>query len=150
MASRLPVTPTSVVFYLFATGSSACFIALAAEIVGYINTQVETQVEQRAAAAAGTKRGREADEGSDEEEAGDRSRSRGRSTARGREEPAEEKPSNLLKLLRPAPPNRPLFLAAPGVANAQSAYFAFTAFLNWSDQHPIYVLDKDNDLDVAT
>jgi hypothetical protein len=31
-------------------------------------------------------------------------------------------PSALLKLLRGAPAPRPLFLAAPGVANAQSAY----------------------------
>ena len=43
---------------------------------------------------------------------------------------------------------RPLFLAAPGVANAQSAYFSFSQFLHWSDQ-PIYVLDKDNDLNIA-
>lgn len=57
------------------------------------------------------------------------------------------KPSDLLKLLRGAPTPRPLFLAAPGVANAQSAYFAFAQFLNWSDQ-PIYVLEKDNDLNV--
>lgn len=57
------------------------------------------------------------------------------------------KPSELLKLLRGAPTPRPLFLAAPGVANAQSAYFAFAQFLNWSDQ-PIYVLEKDNDLNV--
>ena len=42
----------------------------------------------------------------------------------------------------------PLFLAAPGVANAQSAYFSFSQFLQWSDQ-PIYVLDKDNDLSIA-
>ena len=39
-------------------------------------------------------------------------------------------------------------LAAPGVANAQSAYFSFSQFLQWSDQ-PIYVLDKDNDLNIA-
>jgi hypothetical protein len=43
-------------------------------------------------------------------------------------------PSGLLKLLRGAPAPRPLFLAAPGVANAQSAYFAFAQFLSWSDQ----------------
>lgn len=43
----------------------------------------------------------------------------------------------------------PLFLAAPGVANAQSAYFSFSQFLQWSDQ-PIYVLDKDNDLSIAS
>ena len=35
---------------------------------------------------------------------------------------ASEAPSALLKLLRGAPAPRPLFLAAPGVANAQSAY----------------------------
>lgn len=58
-----------------------------------------------------------------------------------------EKPSELLKLLRAAPSPRPLFLAAPGVANAQSAYFAFSQFLTWSDQ-PIYVLEKDNDLNI--
>ena len=43
---------------------------------------------------------------------------------------------------------RPLFLAAPGVANAQSAYFSFSQYLAWSDQ-PIYVLEKDNALDIA-
>jgi len=42
---------------------------------------------------------------------------------------------------------RPLFLAAPGVANGQSAYFAFMRFLGWSDQ-PIYTLEKDNDLTI--
>jgi len=41
---------------------------------------------------------------------------------------------------------RPLFLAAPGVANAQSV--SFSQFLQWSDQ-PVYVLDKDNDLNIA-
>ncbi len=59
------------------------------------------------------------------------------------------KPSPLLKTLRAMPAPRPLFLAAPGVANAQSAYFAFANFLAWSDQ-PIYVLDKDNDMDIYT
>ena len=49
---------------------------------------------------------------------------------------------------RGAATQRPLFLAAPGVANAQSAYFSFSQFLQWSDQ-PIYVLDKDNDLNIA-
>jgi hypothetical protein len=43
---------------------------------------------------------------------------------------------------------RPLFLAAPGVANAQSAYYSFSRFLSWSNQ-PIYVLEKDNDLTIA-
>ncbi|GIL68022.1 hypothetical protein Vafri_21299, partial [Volvox africanus] len=58
-------------------------------------------------------------------------------------------PSSLLKVLRPPPTPRPLFLAAPGVANAQSAYFSFSSFLQWADQ-PIYVLDKDNDLDIQS
>lgn len=61
---------------------------------------------------------------------------------------AAEKPSDLLKLLRGPPAQRPLFLAAPGVANAQAAYFSFSQYLAWSTQ-PIYVLDKDNDLTVA-
>lgn len=34
------------------------------------------------------------------------------------------------------------------MANAQSAYFSFSQFLQWSDQ-PIYVLDKDNNLNIA-
>lgn len=42
---------------------------------------------------------------------------------------ADNKPSDLLKLLRPPQAPRPLFLAAPGVANAQSAYFSFSQFL---------------------
>lgn len=42
---------------------------------------------------------------------------------------------------------RPLFLAAPGVANAQSAYFSFSRYLAWSTQ-PIYVLEKDNALNI--
>eukprot|EP00963_Diacronema_lutheri_P009971 scaffold941_cov454-Pavlova_lutheri.AAC.1 len=57
------------------------------------------------------------------------------------------KPSKLLKTLRGSYPVRPLFLAAPGVANAQSAYFIFKSFLNWSDQ-PIFVMEKDNDLTI--
>ncbi|KAK9815594.1 hypothetical protein WJX72_006498 [[Myrmecia] bisecta] len=61
---------------------------------------------------------------------------------------ADAKPSDLMKTLRGPATTRPLFLAAPGVANAQSAYFSFSSFLQWSDQ-PIYVLDKDNDLTIA-
>ncbi len=45
------------------------------------------------------------------------------------EGPAPGKPSALLKTLRAPATQRPLFLAAPGVANAQSAYFAFAQFL---------------------
>lgn len=40
-----------------------------------------------------------------------------------------DRPSELLKTLRPPAAARPLFLAAPGVANAQSAYFSFSQFL---------------------
>lgn len=40
-----------------------------------------------------------------------------------------DRPSELLKTLRPPATTRPLFLAAPGVANAQSAYFSFSQFL---------------------
>ena len=45
---------------------------------------------------------------------------------------AANKPSELLKTLRPPPALRALFLAAPGVANAQSAYFSFSQFLQAS------------------
>ena len=41
--------------------------------------------------------------------------------------------SHLIKTLRGSN-IRPLFLAAPGVANAQSAYFGFMAYLGWSDR----------------
>jgi acyl carrier protein len=51
------------------------------------------------------------------------------SAAAGRD---ESRPSQLLKTLRPPAVNRPLFLAAPGVANAQSAYFSFSMFLQAS------------------
>lgn len=47
-------------------------------------------------------------------------------------EAAADRPSELLKTLRPPPAQRPLFLAAPGVANAQSAYFSFSQFLQAS------------------
>lgn len=33
-------------------------------------------------------------------------------------------------------------------APRQAAYFSFSSFLQWADQ-PIYVLDKDNDLNIA-
>ena len=43
---------------------------------------------------------------------------------------------------------RPLFLAAPGVANGQSAYFSFISHLSWSDQ-PIYTLEKDDSKNIS-
>jgi hypothetical protein len=100
------------------------------------------------------------DQSSDEEAGSSATAPRHRRRQRGRQAAAGSwagagsasstgaQPSNLLKVLRPPPAPRPLFLAAPGVANAQSAYFSFSSFLQWADQ-PIYVLDKDNDLDIA-
>ncbi len=48
---------------------------------------------------------------------------------------------------RNGPEPRPLFLIAPGIANAQAAYFAFAQMLDWCGQ-PIYVLEKE-DISVA-
>jgi hypothetical protein len=85
--------------------------------------------------------------GGADDELGDGSAAASQAPRQQQQQPAaaasDDKPSELLKLLRGAPTPRPLFLAAPGVANAQSAYFAFAQFLSWSDQ-PIYVLEKDN------
>ncbi len=105
------------------------------EIVTFVNTAVDKQVASTSAAAAGHT-AQDDDTGSAVQHG---------ATAAAADDSA--KPSALLKTLRPPANLRPLFLAAPGVANAQSAYFSFSAFLQWSDQ-PIYVLDKDNDLDI--
>ena len=102
------------------------------EIVGYINSVV---LEASADAQVGAI---DDAEFSDEE---------GYSRRRGIAMEAKSQVSKLMKTLRPPAQAKPLFLAAPGVANAQSAYFAFSMFLQWSTQ-PIYVLDKDNDLDL--
>ena len=53
-----------------------------------------------------------------------------------------QNPTPTVKTLRGSV-HRPLFLAAPGVANGQSAYFSFMAHLAYCDQ-PIYTLEKDN------
>lgn len=106
-------------------------------IVDFINTEVS---------ASGVKGSAPAD-GSDAEDIPD-SQLAATSRPATRALAASGKPSELLKTLRPAPAQRALFLAAPGVANAQSAYFSFSMFLQWSSQ-PIYVLDKDNDLNVS-
>lgn len=100
------------------------------DIVGYINGVVTSSEEK--ALSPGT------DEDSEEAY-----------VVKGRRDVRAPQPqvSKLMKTLRPPAQARPLFLAAPGVANAQSAYFAFSMFLQWSTQ-PIYVLDKDNDLDL--
>jgi pimeloyl-ACP methyl ester carboxylesterase len=105
------------------------------QLVDFVNEQIRTAVP--AAAAQG--RSQQPRAATEAEEA-----------AAARQAAAVQEPdkaSELIKLLRGAPPPRPLFLAAPGVANAQSAYFAFSQFLAWSDQ-PIYVLEKDNDLNI--
>lgn len=106
-----------------------------AEIVGFVSAELESAA--AAAATGGTAQAAETQQPA----MGSRVDGSGPAAA------ADAGPSKLLKLLRPPAVQRPLFLAAPGVANAQSAYFAFSAFLQWSDQ-PIYVLDKDNDLDI--
>lgn len=101
-------------------------------LVGYLYMQQQEQQAAVAAAAAGLEAQEAQARLRQQQPAGG---------AAGGTGTQQQQPSALLKLLRPAPPSRPLFLAAPGVANAQSAYFAFAAFLAWSDQ-PIYVLDK--------
>lgn len=115
------------------------------QLVEFINEQLSAAPTAAAAAGAGGS-GQASDDEADAAAAAD-----GAAAARRARQAAADaessKPSELLKLLRGAPTPRPLFLAAPGVANAQSAYFAFAQFLNWSDQ-PIYVLEKDNDLNV--
>jgi 3-oxoacyl-(acyl-carrier-protein) synthase/acyl carrier protein len=123
------------------------------EIVEYINSVV---IESAATVGGEHGTARTADEDdSDYEENYHRATTGGvGATTRGGNGPflassAQSQPqvSKLLKTLRPSPTERPLFLAAPGVANAQSAYFSFSTFLQWSTQ-PIYVLDKDNDLNL--
>jgi acyl carrier protein len=155
-------------------------------IVDYINAAV---VAAAGAAAAGAGGGAGSSGDDSEDEGGGRAVVRARATAAGGGgalAAAPPRTSKLLKTLRPPPTQRPLFLAAPGVANAQSAYFSFSMFLQvsvaphsiaipscwaaapakhayhlprrllaaslssppqWSTQ-PIYVLDKDNDLDL--
>ncbi|KAL0047289.1 hypothetical protein WJX82_000056 [Trebouxia sp. C0006] len=115
-------------------------------IVTYINSLVEAQAQAQAQTQAAD--GVEAETyWSDEQEEEARAGPARRGVV-ALAEAAAEKPSKLLKTLRGAATQSPLFLAAPGVANAQSAYFSFSQFLQWSDQ-PIYVLDKDNDLNIA-
>ncbi len=121
------------------------------EIVSYLEDQITKQVAQPGGGQQGPGIVDE-DEEEDELDGGDGvRRSRQVAAPAAADGPSAAatpgQPSELLKLLRPPPTPRPLFLAAPGVANAQSAYFSFASFLQWADQ-PIYVLDKDNDLDI--
>jgi aryl carrier-like protein len=114
------------------------------QLVEFINEQLSAAP---TAAAAGGSGLQASDDESDAAAAADVDAAAARRARQAAADAESSKPSELLKLLRGAPTPRPLFLAAPGVANAQSAYFAFAQFLNWSDQ-PIYVLEKDNDLNV--
>lgn len=83
------------------------------DIVGYINSIVQTS-DQTA--------GLETENLADEDLYGEH-----RAVAQ-----AQPQVSKLMKTLRPPAQDRPLFLAAPGVANAQSAYFSFSMFLQVS------------------
>jgi hypothetical protein len=114
------------------------------QLVDFINEQITATTAGPTAATAPV-----SDEEEEEEEEGEAAAARQRRAQQAAAAAAAEteKPSELLKLLRGNPTAKPLFLAAPGVANAQSAYFAFSQFLAWSDQ-PIYVLEKDNDLNI--
>lgn len=112
-----------------------------------INQLVEFINEQLVAAPAAAAGGLVSEDEEDSDDDSATARRAQQAAAAAAAEAESSKPSELMKLLRGAPTPRPLFLAAPGVANAQSAYFAFAQFLNWSDQ-PIYVLEKDNDLNV--
>ena len=109
-----------------------------AAVVEYINGQLTAAAAAAAAEGAGgadAPTGAGADAGSDsdaEDITGAAQRvPHGRAGAAGTTAgtAAGDKPSDLLKLLRPPQAPRPLFLAAPGVANAQSAYFSFSQFL---------------------
>ena len=116
------------------------------DIVEYINSTV---VESAAKAAAESSERKEEDGTDDDDDDGVAvSSKRAAAGQLGAASQQQPQVSKLLKTLRPAPVDRPLFLAAPGVANAQSAYFSFSSFLQWSTQ-PIYVLDKDNDLNLT-
>jgi hypothetical protein len=119
-----------------------CCLQTINQLVDFINEQITATAAGPAAAAAPVSEAEEEEEG---EAAAARQRRAQQAAAAAAAE--TEKPSELLKLLRGPPTAKPLFLAAPGVANAQSAYFAFSQFLAWSDQ-PIYVLEKDNDLNI--
>lgn len=114
------------------------------QLVDFINEQITITAAGPPAAAAVSEEEEEEEEG---EAAVAAARQRRAQQAAAAAAVETEKPSELLKLLRGPPVLKPLFLAAPGVANAQSAYFAFSQFLAWSDQ-PIYVLEKDNDLNI--
>lgn len=84
--------------------------------MGYISAQVEA-AQQTSAQLAG--RGGEGEgEGGVKHGLPGRGGQAGAGSGRGAEMD-DTKPSSLLKMLRPAAPQRPLFLAAPGVANAQ-------------------------------
>lgn len=93
------------------------------EVVVFVDRLV---VEQAAAAAA---YGLSSSD-DDEEDAGTSRRHRlAAGSAAQQQERAEEADGDLLKPLHAPPAQRPLFLIAPGIANAQAAYFAFGKML---------------------
>lgn len=104
-------------------------------IVEYINMEVG----KVAADAAGTRTRSKHSDGSDDDESGydDNDSSQRAIVASshrngggvGTSHAATVKVSKLFKTLRAPAKHCPLFLAAPGVANAQSAYFSFSMFL---------------------
>jgi hypothetical protein len=107
------------------------------ELVQYINETLTAGAELAAAAAeSGAAAGaEEAGSDSDVEDITGAAQRQPRGGASQDSAADDGKPSQLLKTLRLAPPERPLFLAAPGVANAQSAYFSFSQFLQASSAH---------------
>lgn len=95
--------------------SAACTPQSVDDIVAF----VEEQLQQQQASQAQAQREEEEDD-DEEDEDGTRQRPRGgAAAAAGAGTQQRSGPSALLKTLRPAPAPRPLFLAAPGVANAQ-------------------------------
>ncbi len=98
------------------------------EIAGYVAEQVAS-LAVRPAGAVEQEQEAGGSDGDDEDGLGEGPgagrqgrRTRRKSSARSDAEAEGDdgRPSQLLKMLRPPPPPRPLFLAAPGVANAQS------------------------------
>ena len=112
-ASQLPVT----LLYDYQSVSA---------VVDYINGAITDGALAAAAAPGG---GSGDGSGSDAEDAAAVAQRQPRGAAAGPGAALDGKPSDLLKMLRPPQAPRPLFLAAPGVANAQSAYFSFAQFL---------------------
>ena len=111
-----------------------------AAVVEYINGALTAGAELAAGGGDAAPAGAELDSDSDVEDitATAQRQPRSKAAREAAAEAAAERPSELLKTLRPPPAQRPLFLAAPGVANAQSAYFSFSQFLQASQHDCCY------------